>query len=107
MEPELRALLPWSVVVEKYDGETAWGQKTYASGVSYRAQIQSKRREITNKGGERVYGRTIVLMDSIDPIDTLDRITLPSGFRPQRPNIVDVERVSDERGLHHVKVVCS
>jgi len=103
----LRALLAYDVVIEKYAGENAWGLKTYVSGSVYRAQIQSKRREVTNAAGERVYGKTTVHMDCIDPVTTLDRVTLPSGFSPQRPNIIEVQRLSDERGLHHTVLTLS
>jgi len=107
VEPELRALLPWDVTIEKYISKDPWGKPIYGGPVTYRAQIQFKRREITNKEGERVYGRTTVYLDCIDPIDTLDRITLPAQFGSVQPNIIEVERVSDERGLHHSKLTCS
>ena len=107
MEPELRALLPWNVTVEKYISKDPWGKPIYGGPVIYRAQIQFRHSEVTNKEGERVYGRTICYLDCIDPIDTLDRITLPVEFGSLQPNIIAVRRVSDERGLHHVVLVVS
>ena len=82
----------------------AAGQSSANTALGASLQVQE---QVTNAAGERVYGKTTVHMDCIDPVTTLDRVTLPSGFSPQRPNIIEVQRLSDERGLHHTVLTLS
>ena len=96
-------MCPHTVTVEPFSSRNAYGAATYGTAVTYRARVQGKNQMIRNVGGEEVVS-TITVYVATQTMTPQDRITLPSPFSPTQPDILAVQRVSDESGQHHVVV---
>lgn len=95
-------MCPHTITVEPFASIDLWGAKTYGAAVVYRARVQGKNTMITNTQGEEVVSRVqVYLAETVGP---KDRVTLPATFQPTQPEILSVQRVSDESGNHHTVV---
>ena len=102
--PEVRDLWPHRVTWEAYSSQNAYGETTYASGITYPARVEMRSRLIAGSGGVESAARGRIFLYSTGIPTVRDRITLPSGFSPTQPPILDVNPVYDDRGLDHVVV---
>src|SRR5690606_6285318 len=92
-----------SIQIEPQTGITGDGEYAYGSAITYSGRIVNKVKRVTDfQGNERVSNTTIyVNATSVNP---LDRLTLPSGYEPQTPPMLRVDRIPDEKGIHHVVI---
>jgi hypothetical protein len=93
-------MLPHTVTVEPFTSLDQYGTKTYGAAVTHRARVQGKTRMVRTMNGEEAVSHITVYL-AAGTIGAQDRITLPSPFTPTQPDILDVQRVSDESGQHH------
>ncbi len=99
-------LMPWSVTLAPRSSGGSYSGQSYGTAVSYNAAIQVNAGEEvikTGTGQEVVYKYKIYLQTTTVP-DPLDQVTLPSEFGGVTPEIVMVQPVADENGIHHVKL---
>jgi hypothetical protein len=97
-------LMPHSVVVSTRTGHSAYGTASFsADGSTYRARVLTKPGFVRGPQGENVAFHTIVWVASTGAIDISSRLTLPDGTTPP---IVGLERVPDEDGTYHHKIMC-
>lgn len=101
-----RGLMPYQVIVESNATVDTYGARTYTTCATYAAAIQGPSRFLHQSSQQERVSRQTVYLATADPITTQDRITLPSAFEITQPPILDVQRVSDRFGTHHVKVLC-
>ena len=101
MEAELIALLPHTITVTPYSSQNRYGEPTYGAAQSYKALVQQKVRQVRDLAGEERVSMVTVYVNTTAAITPRDKLTLPSGFTPQTPPIIQVARQSDEVGLHH------
>ena len=95
-------LMPHTVKVAPADAAlTVEGQKTWGADVSYTGLVEQKARMVRDSQGRQVVSSSSAYLATADDIKTDARVTLPSGFTPQQPKIVVVERPSDEAGDIH------
>lgn len=102
---QLLELMPSTVTVSTRSSHNAYGEPSYStSSVSYRARIVEKPGFIRSGEGEDIaYSHTLwVRSTGAVSITATDRITLPDGSSPP---VVAVERMSDEDGENHCKVM--
>jgi hypothetical protein len=102
--PEVRDLCPHRVTWEAYSGQNAYGEATYATGITYPARVEMKSRLIAGSGGAEIAARGRIFLFSTGVPGARDRLTLPTGFSPTQPPVLDVNPVYDDRGLDHVVV---
>lgn len=93
--------MPETVDVYELASRDAYGDPAYGTPSSYAARIVRKPTRVVDSQGDEVVARGIVWIAATDAIDPEDAIELPDGTRPP---ILAVSRVSDESGVHHVKV---
>jgi head-tail adaptor len=94
-----------TVTVSTRSGHSNYGEATYStSSATYRARIVEKPGFIREAAGETIqFSHTLWIRSTGSvSITATDRITLPDGTKPP---IVAVERIPDEDGEHHVKVM--
>jgi hypothetical protein len=97
-------LMPHSVVVSTRASHSAYGTAVYStSGSTYRARVLTKPGFVRSAQGENVAFHTVVWVASTGSIDISSRLTLPDGTTPP---IVAMERVPDEDGTYHSKIMC-
>lgn len=99
-------LMPHTVQLAAESGKNAAAEPTYGADADYQALVQQQARMVRDTQGRMVVSNTQVYLATTDAITPRYRITLPAGFTPQRPPIINVARFSDEDGLHHVEVYC-
>lgn len=90
---------PHSITVEPFASVDQYGAYTYGAPVVYRARVQGKNQVITNMMGEEAVSTIQVYLNGT--VTPQDRVTLPAPFVPTQPNILAIQRVSDESGQHH------
>lgn len=103
--PAVRDLFPHTVTWEAYSSQNAYGEPTYAAAITYPARVEMRSRLIAGSGGNEITARGRIFLHSTGIPTTRDRITLPSGFDPTQPPLLDVNPVYDDRGLDHVVVL--
>lgn len=96
-------LMSEEVTIEESAGRDMYGTPMYGTPATYKAHLSYRRTRVRTADGAEVYSTLSVWLNTTDTIDAHDRITLPDGTTPQ---IIAVERSYDEKGLHHVKVLC-
>lgn len=100
----MRSLMPHRVIVEACSTTNNYGEVTYQTCVTYRAAIQGPTKFLHQETQQERVSKHTVYIGTTGVITTKDRITLPSEFEVTQGPILDVSRVSDDKGLHHVKV---
>ena len=87
---------------------------TYGTGgaiKTIKGRFEQKAKRYTSKDGREAVSDTQLLLkptatDSTTvAIGLRDRITLPAGFSPNQPPIIQSMPVYDEAGLHHLEVL--
>lgn len=102
-----------AVTIEPRTGQDGYGKPSYGSATTYRAHITRKISLVLNANGEQVQsGRSVHLMTAT-PILPTARLTLSTGDAGSttpsmlQPEIMAVERRSDQAGPHHVVLFLS
>lgn len=99
-----RDFMPHTVTVEPYSGQSAYGESTYGTAVTYPARVEMKSRRLAGLGGVEIAARGRIFLGTTTVPSAKDRITLPASFVPTQPPILDASPVNDESGIHHVVV---
>jgi len=76
-----------------------YGNKTYGAAQSVRARVVGRHRVVRDATGEERLSTVTIYLGSVTGITPLDKITLPSGYVPQSPPILDVRRQPDDTGV--------
>lgn len=97
---ELHSMMPHKVKIAPYSAQNKFGEPTYGSDVSYTAMVEQRVRQVRAMTGEERISTTTVYLDTTTALTPRDRVTLPSGYVPNQPPIISIERLSDEDGLH-------
>lgn len=101
----LRKFFTSTVTIAPLSSIDEWAKPTFGTAVSYSAKIErASERVITNSGDEVVAGYKIFLDTTTIP-DVSAEITLPTGYDPTTPKILQVRPVSDHNGINHIVVV--
>jgi len=79
---KLTAELQAAVTHEVWTGQDALGAPTYAAPVTRRALVEPSTRLLQLADGRQVSASTKLTFLSADPVDSLDRLTLPDGSQP-------------------------
>lgn len=96
--------MPHSVTVEAYSSQTANAVPSFSSGVAYSGRVVNRVKMIRDARGQEKVSNTTIYLNATAAIGPRDRITLPSGYTPQQPVILRVDRIPDEDGLHHTVI---
>lgn len=91
-----------AVTVEPWTGQDSYRKPTYGAAVTYRARVVGRRRLARDDQGQEALSTKQVWLLSDANVSPKDRVTLPAGESPQAPPILEVRRVPDELGAHHV-----
>ena len=95
---ELIAMMPHTVAIAPYSSQSKYGEPTYGAGVNYTAMVEQKARQVRDIDGQERVSMTTIYLNTTAAITPRDKLTLPSGFVPQIPPIINVHRLSDESG---------
>jgi hypothetical protein len=109
LEPELRELMPHTIQIRPWTGNTVDGTPTYGTAVSYRALVEGKimtLRTMTQAELTLVFQVYVDAGDAV--IDPRDLLILPNQttFGRATPKIFTVSKLSDEHGNHHTSLAC-
>ena len=95
-------LMNKTVTVEPFALEDEYGVASYGSPNSYRARVEMKSSLVRDAQGHELVARGLVYLATAAIPGPKDRLTLPAGYEPRQPPILDVRPVEDEGGVHHV-----
>lgn len=93
-----------TVLIEPMLSRTNFGTPVYGPSVAYSARVDAQNRQVVDDRGEERLSKGRVYIMGNPAIKPEDRIQLPAGFIPQNPQIVGVNRFTDEEGPHHVEI---
>lgn len=109
-DSEFEGLMPDVVTVEPFlaepasDGSSRWDTP---AARTFRGRVEQFARMIRDKDGREVVSNTRIYLaptttdgEAYAPTPN-DRFTLPSGYYPQQPPCLSLQRENDEEGLHH------
>lgn len=110
LDAALLALMIQTVGLAAQSGTTGAGYAvpTYGSVTTYAARLEFKDEWVRAHDGREIAarGRAYVNIGSIGAIpDVTAQVTLPAGYTPAHPPILDVQPIFDEQGLNHVVLV--
>lgn len=112
IDPVLYDLFDTTVTIEKRTGLDKFTDATYGSPTTYAAHIERSEDTVrTELGHEQVSRRKVFLYSEVGWTSSTvpsseDRLTLPATHSPTTPQIMMVQNVSDENGLHHIVLWC-
>ena len=102
---EFLDMMPHTVTIAPVTGKDEFNELTHGAAVSYSARIEQGARRVQDITGKEKGSNTRIFIATATEITFEDLITLPSGFNPNTPPILNVLRHSDETGLHHVEII--
>lgn len=107
MEAELLDLMPASVTVKPFTGQDQFTNPTFGAAIAYQCRVSIKDEYVRSKDGREIAarGRVYIPVTSAATFTTRDQITMPAGYVPANPPILDVQPEQDETGVHHVVLV--
>jgi hypothetical protein len=100
---DLLELMPATVTWQKATGRSAYGNEVLGAAGTSRARVVRKMTMLRDSVGEERVADTVVWLADAPGLNPEDRITLPDGATPQ---IMAVERYTDETGEVFEKVLC-
>lgn len=95
--------MPDSVTIEPFLSINEYGAVTYGAPQVYPARAQGRMQMVTDFRGEQKVSHVTVYVSGYSG-NPQDRLTLPARFTPTQPNILSVQPVIDENGVHHAVV---
>lgn len=99
---DVEDLFVHTVTIAPYSSVNSYGEASYGTAVSYTAYVEGKQRMIRDSQGQERVSSVTVYLATTAALSPKDKLTLPSGWTPQTPAILAVQRVADDRGDHHV-----
>ena len=115
-DPSFDYLFNEAVTVEPAVGGTlsGYGDRTYGAAKTVMCRIEQRARNVVDRTGKETVSMTLLIVrpfytdGSGVALTADDRITLPSGYSPSQPPIIDLRRQNDEGDLsgtlHHWEV---
>ena len=109
---EMDDLLTTTVTYQAHASMALSGAQTFSTAsLTVKARIEHETRLVRDNVGNQVVSMGSVFLKPTSTtgstyIPTIkDKITLPSGYSPQTPPIINVLRHNDDSGLHHWEIV--
>lgn len=93
--------MPHTITYQEYLGRSDYGEPSYGSPIEYRARVIYKPSFVRAADGSRIVARGYIWFGTAITVSVEDRVYMPDGTTAQ---IVMVELMSDEDGLHHTKI---
>ncbi len=82
-----------------------YNKPTFGTAVSYLAKIEMSSENVrVSDNEEKISSRKIFINTQTAP-DTDDLLTLPAGFEPLTPKILEVRTISDNVGINHIVLI--
>lgn len=92
-----------TVTIEPYSSTTSAQVHSFGSAVTYPAIIESGAKRVINQQGREITSTIRVTIPERVHIDQRSRLTLPSGFVPQQPQILSITHIKG-LGLDHTVI---
>ncbi len=91
------------VIIQPWLSEDDFGKPVYGTACEIKAKIERQERATRTQDGITIRSRRLIYLFTVDTsFTTKDLLTLPVGYEPLNPKIVDVRIVSDVKGVHHI-----
>lgn len=95
-------MMPQTITVEPWLSYKGGGSgANYDTAVSYACRIEMGNHLVVGPNDRVVTAKGIVFLMSASVIGIKDRITLPTGYLPTQPPLLNVDVEDDETGNHH------
>ena len=99
----LKKFFTETVTITPWVSEDDFGKPVYGTACQIKAKIERQERATRTEEGITIRSRRLIYLFSTDTsFTTKDLLTLPVGYEPTDPKIIDVRIVSDHRGVHHI-----
>jgi hypothetical protein len=100
---DFEELMPHTVTVASLSGLSTdgYGTETFGTATSYSARVIGKQHVVKSLTGIDETARTLVYIASTSTFPASAQYTLPDASTPE---VLAVEAVPDEDGVHHIKV---
>lgn len=105
MDVELLELMPSSVLIAPFVSQSGSTQPTYGADVAYQCRISMGAQYVRSADGREVMARGRIYLATTNAFTVRDRVTLPAGYGPTQPPIVNVNTEDDQNGANHVVLV--
>ena len=108
VDRELLELMIDTITVERQTGFDEYGQRSYgAPFVLEHCRIEGRTRRVMAQNGTEKVSSVTVYLSETPGLTPLDRVTLPAPWVPTQPEILSVERQSDENGPYYEAINCA
>ncbi len=95
-----------TVTLEPFVSRDVYGKPTYGAPITVKAKIEkSEEQLLTPEGQSLVSSRKVFLASQDTSITPEWRLTLPAGFGPTQPQILQVRPVNDHNGVNHIVLI--
>lgn len=102
----LKKFFVFDVIIEPLVSKDEAGKPTYGDPVIYKGKIERQERQTRGLDQSTIRSRRLIyLYTTYTGITTDDRVTLPAGFEPLQPKLLDVRIAHDHNGVHHIVLV--
>ena len=96
----------FTVIIKPFVSEDDFNKPTFGDERCYKAKIERQERIFREDFRQVIRSRRLIYLFTTDTdLSTKDELTLPAGFEPLQPKILDVRIVHDHNGVHHVVLV--
>lgn len=101
----LKSLMKDTVTIEPFSSMTGAQVPSYGAAVTYRCLIERGARRVVGADAREVVSTVQVIIPERVFVNSRDRLTLPTGFVPNQPPILNVTHAKN-LGLDHTVVAC-
>lgn len=105
LDSELLDLFIHTVTLKPFTGKDVDAKPSYGTATTPKAKIVLKTRYLRASDGREIVGRGTLYLDVTTVPSAKDELTMPTGFEPLKPPILDVRPHYDTQGLHHVELI--
>ena len=91
-------LFSMTVTIEPFVSRDEFGEPGYGSAVTYPARVEARSRLIAGSAGQEIAARGRVFLLATETPSVDDLMTLPEGYTPRQPPILEAYPVKDQAG---------
>ena len=99
VDPELLELYVDEIYIDPYVSTDFNNVDTFGASVKYRAKIDARIEEVLRRTGDVALSSHRIALDDVYSVSERDRITMPTRFSVQRPEILAVLAWTDENEI--------
>jgi hypothetical protein len=101
MLDDLSDMFPHTILHRSVTVDGMGTPSSYGTSTSWKARVRGHTRLVRDFAGRETVSTVKVTIKGKPGVKQFDEITLPTGWAPQKPPLINVSWEPDEGGLHH------